>query len=1276
MIEPRIKLKKRKSRAENLREAGKFLGLSVLAIMLVLFILGWIAYAFQAQAAPIAAADQILQATSFTANTQPDNTLKNIVTVRNQDLTIVFQRFYEPYAVDRVDTLAGRYLVVDTSVSNPSGPHIEIFDNVRDGDRPLPTLTLPMVSVTGVSVSEDGATLTVSGTRADQLGTITSVITDGEVVSSNYEPFEVYFSSDAQAGLTDLNLADLGLSRTGGNHLNTYRSAPVIATGNNPVIQSTPDNITFTVPGIDQGYGLIFGGSPYQSSVVPADLSEVDSILLGLNRTSPGQSYQLRVEAVAREDLGQDIFGQQIFGPEVKDSALFRVHASLDAYALPLAALDRINFQTDLVTSLFFINATDVEGSFVVQSEPIPASEQFISAHTEIARDAENNPIGTNVIVTNQDRDVVFTHTYPSNTVDRVEALGEYLVVDTGISHPNGAHLEVFSAVKGDSVAAPIILPEIALEEVNISQDGTTLLVRALQGNQLSETIHTIVGTSIVDSTTRSLVTINPGTLTSADIPVQPISVDHRGDLVMLRAAPAGAQGTQVIDVSGEHFFAQIQNTDQGHGVGQLRTEFSDYLEQAGSLYIGINAVNLDESPQVRVRHEIIWHEEVEGRLRQVRESVILYADQAFAVAQIPMNVLREFDPSIHYATAMFDIAVDGTTRLAVQYQPTETPNVEYAFSFWDRNRDRVHSPLDILIGINDLNAKGPRALTLTIDTYSLDANGDGYRAPGDELRGINRLNSRLLAEGETSGIAIQTRAEGEAPLIVVTSIHGEQELFDAETLEEVYAAEQPAALAPPLQAGTPTSDVLKTLSEPLIATPQASITVPAVEVITSGQQVTDAPVTPVERDEASLIIEDSDLQAVAMISTDQSAITYATPFTQVTYPLFAEPGLFFENGTFDNDGRVLFLQDRENTLVLNLDTGKQHVASGTIERYRINRNAIEILLRDDPDGFGEVLDLDSLDRLDGLDPADRVFGDFEVLGEILDGLSDDLLQSASSLGIDLDLTRSLVSDYVRLQKRAGAESILVVARDITLRILYLPEADQTLVSIYKGALGIGRASVQFPDASQAVQLFNDGILSSFILTQRDIHTVADTKLPIIAFVDDLIGENQAERIAQQMKPGELFVGVWDGELNNFNKPAVMAQLYNHANRSSFKVRDMPQELVSDAAIHQLVRHFDTPAISISRSDSSGDLDLNLRNGDRIKIDVGALVKNGIDPVSAISLLKQLADNPDVAVRRQNFMKAGFESKGGFWEIGNGLASLIEQVYAEMSAQEKIAAAA
>jgi len=43
----------RRSRVENLKEAGKFLGFSILSIMLVLFILGWVAYALQADAATI-----------------------------------------------------------------------------------------------------------------------------------------------------------------------------------------------------------------------------------------------------------------------------------------------------------------------------------------------------------------------------------------------------------------------------------------------------------------------------------------------------------------------------------------------------------------------------------------------------------------------------------------------------------------------------------------------------------------------------------------------------------------------------------------------------------------------------------------------------------------------------------------------------------------------------------------------------------------------------------------------------------------------------------------------------------------------------------------------------------------------------------------------------------------------------------------------------------------------------------------------------------------------
>jgi len=41
----------KKSRLQTMREAGLFVGFSLLSIMLVLFLLGWVSYAFQAQAA-------------------------------------------------------------------------------------------------------------------------------------------------------------------------------------------------------------------------------------------------------------------------------------------------------------------------------------------------------------------------------------------------------------------------------------------------------------------------------------------------------------------------------------------------------------------------------------------------------------------------------------------------------------------------------------------------------------------------------------------------------------------------------------------------------------------------------------------------------------------------------------------------------------------------------------------------------------------------------------------------------------------------------------------------------------------------------------------------------------------------------------------------------------------------------------------------------------------------------------------------------------------------
>jgi hypothetical protein len=77
-------------------------------------------------------------------------------------------------------------------------------------------------------------------------------------------------------------------------------------------------------------------------------------------------------------------------------------------------------------------------------------------------------------------------------------------------------------------------------------------------------------------------------------------------------------------------------------------------------------------------------------------------------------------------------------------------------FDRLDVNDDGHVTPLDALIGINDLNARGSRALPARAESEVgsppfLDVNGDGANSPADVLVVVSQLNATALAEGEAS---------------------------------------------------------------------------------------------------------------------------------------------------------------------------------------------------------------------------------------------------------------------------------------------------------------------------------------------------------------------------------------------------------------------------------------------------------------------------------------------------------------------------------------------
>ena len=105
--------------------------------------------------------------------------------------------------------------------------------------------------------------------------------------------------------------------------------------------------------------------------------------------------------------------------------------------------------------------------------------------------------------------------------------------------------------------------------------------------------------------------------------------------------------------------------------------------------------------------------------------------------------------------------ATTPTTQMVSISSNSPTATVDFGFmafvSPWqnqtnrfDVNNDGAVSPVDALQVINDLNARGSRALTVTDGTPPfLDVNGDGHVAPIDALQVINSIEA-ALGEGES----------------------------------------------------------------------------------------------------------------------------------------------------------------------------------------------------------------------------------------------------------------------------------------------------------------------------------------------------------------------------------------------------------------------------------------------------------------------------------------------------------------------------------------------
>jgi hypothetical protein len=275
--------------------------------------------------------------------------------------------------------------------------------------------------------------------------------------------------------------------------------------------------------------------------------------------------------------------------------------------------------------------------------------------------------------------------------------------------------------------------------------------------------------------------------------------------------------------------------------------------------------------------------------------------------------------------------------------------------------------------------------------------------------------------------------------------------------------------------------------------------------------------------------------------------------------------------------------------------------------------------------------------------------------------------EAGASLGTSAKLNElvALAGEYARANGRANPFSIIVIAEDVTMKIYH--DKDLTLVTLFRDRL-------EEPDeaASPApwIERFNQGRLTGAILKKVGAGE-ARNPAHVVVYTDELwktAGKalfqqkalEAARKIGHGMQPGDSFLGVWGDD----RKHPVIAHLYREARE--FRVRDVRKELATAERMRSLLRPLDVPAVSISGLTEKGDIELRLPGGAKVKINVNLLARRGLDMGEAVSLLRQLADNP--AKRDEFFRKAGLEPRNGYWLMGGKFLAFLKRVDLEMAA--------
>ncbi len=248
------------------------------------------------------------------------------------------------------------------------------------------------------------------------------------------------------------------------------------------------------------------------------------------------------------------------------------------------------------------------------------------------------------------------------------------------------------------------------------------------------------------------------------------------------------------------------------------RIEFVSYGQIDFGDSVSVQFVVSDNTPPVA--NGDIYHVDENGLLEVDAATGVLANDEATQIVEVTNGSqggevsISADGASVHYAPPSIDfIGVETFQYTALNSdgaRDTATVTVQVRSRFQnplnplDVNDDGHVTPLDVLLGINQLNERGPRKLTaddsVTGDTQRyLDVNGDGTHSALDVLVIINRFNATAQggAEGEF-GPVVPTALASFSPSVVAAQNTASLATFSpsAATESEVIVQRQDEVLS------------------------------------------------------------------------------------------------------------------------------------------------------------------------------------------------------------------------------------------------------------------------------------------------------------------------------------------------------------------------------------------------------------------------------------------------------------------------------------------------